>query len=409
MPTQNSNRHTTWTIDQDNETWTLAKNAKISIDNNGHGIYESGHDGSTIKVLGDIKVTGMAYGISISGSNSEILVGKDSKVDASGAVSGINTEAAGAHIENRGLVDGAMYGIQGQIWSNVENYGTIRGKDGISHDGAGSQIYNYGKVDASEYGVVEMAGGNHIENAKGALISGDEKAIFLYDSGTADIVNKGTLRGDIAIDTYGGVQTVKNSGQIIGDVMLGEDADVFDTRKGSVKGEVHGGDGNDDYYVGKAKIKIVEDSSGGSDDVNSTATHKLAAEVENLYLLGKKDIDGTGNGGMNVLYGNAGDNHLNGMGGTDYLSGGLGNDMLKGGAGQDYFIFDRAGVDHITDFEDGSDQLVIDGVNNQSDFDALNIKQIDGDTVINFGDGNKIVIDGLLKSDFTFSEDVSLL
>ena len=370
MPIQNTNRNTTWIIDASNQTWTLTKNAEIDV-NNGHGIYESGQDGNTIKVLGDIKVTEMAYGVYINGSNSEVIVGEDSHVNAKTAVSGIYSGAAGAHIVNRGLVEGHGYGIEGAIWSDVENYGTIKGQYGIQHDGSGSQIYNYGMIDAKDYGISSDAAGTYIENGKGAEISGDISAIFLNDNGAAEIVNRGILRSDgAAIDSNLSELTVRNSGTIVGDVLLGVGDDIFDSRKGSLNGQVEGGDGDDDYYVGAAKIKIVEQSGDGLDEVYATASHKLAANIEILHLLGKKDIDATGNGGGNWLYGNAGDNMLKGGGAMDVLRGLGGNDVLEGGNDLDYFVFNRAGVDRITDFEDNLDLVSIAGVTSQSDFDA---------------------------------------
>lgn len=405
MPIQKTDRNTTWMIDTSNQTWTLTENAKITVSNS-HGIYES-TSGNTIKVLGDVEAKGMAYGVYINGSTTELTIGADSHIDARKGVSGIYTGAAGADIVNRGLVEGDSNGIQGAIWSDIQNYGTIRGQYGIEHDGSGSQIYNYGKIDATDHGIYSDASGTHIENLKGAEISGDLNAIFLNDTGTAEIVNRGILRSDgAAIESGASILTVTNSGKIVGDVLLGFGADIFDSRKGTVNGKVEGGDGDDDFYVGAARIKIVEANGAGSgfDEVFSTASHKLAANVEALHLLGNKNINASGNGAGNWLYGNEGDNALKGGGGTDYLRGFGGDDTLEGGDGQDYFVFNRAGVDRVTDFEDTIDAVSIAGVTSQSDFDALNIKQIDGDVVINFGGGDKIIIEDTLKSDFDFND-----
>ncbi|MGV3553141.1 hypothetical protein [Rhizobium sp.] len=413
MPKQSTNRNDTWFINESDKTWTLTKNAKITVEN-GHGIYEAGSSGNTINVFGDVKVTGMAYGVYVNGSDSEVNVGKDSFINSNNASDGIHSGAAGAHIENRGRIESnGAAAIGGAIWSDVENYGLLKGYDGISHQGSGSQISNYGKIDATNYGITEDAGGTKIENGKGGEIIGDVAAIYLMDSGTAEIINRGILRGETAIETGGDVQTVRNMGKIFGDVLLGSGADVFDSRKGSVKGEVHGGDGDDEYYVGKSKIKIVEEDGGvsGHDEVFSTANHKLAANVEELTLLGKKDLDGTGNGQMNWLYGNGGDNVLKGGGGSDYLFGRGGNDTLIGGEGaRDYFVFDRKGVDRITDFEDGVDLVIISGVNSQADFDALDIRNLKGgDLQISFGNGNKIIIEDMREVDFTYNGDVTFL
>jgi Ca2+-binding RTX toxin-like protein len=75
----------------------------------------------------------------------------------------------------------------------------------------------------------------------------------------------------------------------------------------------------------------------------------LAANVENMYLVG--ELAGTGNSsnnvivgygiGNNTIYGLAGNDALYGGEGNDYLNGGIGNDYLDGGNGND--ILDGSG------------------------------------------------------------------
>ena len=61
---------------------------------------------------------------------------------------------------------------------------------------------------------------------------------------------------------------------------------------------------------------------------------RLAANVENLILLGSADLQGFGNGLGNVIYGNTGNN---------LLDGGAGVDLMVGGAGDDiYFVDDTS-------------------------------------------------------------------
>ncbi|MBX9455511.1 MAG: hypothetical protein KL863_05485 [Rhizobium sp.] len=405
MPTQKTDRNTTWTIDASDKTWTLAEGARIKA--TGHGINENGFSGSTIRVFGDIAVDGMGYGIYLNGSDSSVLVGADARIDARQAVDGIYSAAAGAHIVNRGVVEGAAAAIKGAIWSDVENYGTLRGENGIEQQGEGSQIYNYGKIDASDYGIWSEANGTHVENAREAAITGDLQAIFLDGMGTAEIVSRGIIRGgSTAIESENSELTIRNTGKIVGDIHLGDGEDVYDGRKGKIDGDVIGGNGNDDYYVGASRVKIVEAAGAGTgfDEVFATASHRLAANVEILHLLGKKDTDGTGNGGQNYIYGNAGDNILKGGGGSDHLHGNGGDDILVGGGGSDYFVFSGGGVDRIADFEDMVDLVAIDGVLNQAAFDALDIRQAKGDVVIRLGGGDRIIIEDTLLSDFDFND-----
>ncbi|MEM9534335.1 MAG: Ig-like domain-containing protein [Cyanobacteria bacterium P01_A01_bin.3] len=65
-----------------------------------------------------------------------------------------------------------------------------------------------------------------------------------------------------------------------------------------------------------------------------------------------------GNGNNDLLIGGGGNDTLNGGGGSDVLRGGFGDDTLTGGGGRDRFLIGSSqGVETITDFEDGTDQL----------------------------------------------------
>jgi Ca2+-binding RTX toxin-like protein len=91
--------------------------------------------------------------------------------------------------------------------------------------------------------------------------------------------------------------------------------------------------------------------------VQSSVTHALAAEVENLTLTGAAAINGTGNALNNTIIGNAASNVLDGGAGADAMTGGAGNDTLTGGGGADWFIYTGTnnGTDLITDFSGGTD------------------------------------------------------
>ena len=113
-----------------------------------------------------------------------------------------------------------------------------------------------------------------------------------------------------------------------------------------------GGAGNDIYYVDTYSDDgrnfnddlVIELSGGGADRVNTSVSYRLAAEVENLTLLGAAAINGTGNAldnqiignsAANVLAGDAGNDTILGNDGNDSLFGDDGNDTLVGGTGQD--------------------------------------------------------------------------
>jgi Ca2+-binding RTX toxin-like protein len=68
----------------------------------------------------------------------------------------------------------------------------------------------------------------------------------------------------------------------------------------------------------------------------------------------------SGGGGRDRIDGGKGDDRLNGGLGNDTLRGGTGDDTLAGGAGADTFQFRRGdGVDHITGFRSGVDEVQI--------------------------------------------------
>ena len=86
-----------------------------------------------------------------------------------------------------------------------------------------------------------------------------------------------------------------------------------------------GGLGNDIYRLSDA-ASIAELAGQGNDKVESSVSHELDENVENLLLTGSTDIDGTGNDLKNVITGNSGANVLDGAGGMDTLKGAQGDD-----------------------------------------------------------------------------------
>ncbi len=70
---------------------------------------------------------------------------------------------------------------------------------------------------------------------------------------------------------------------------------------------------------------------------------------------GPVDVNLTGGGNIDVLFGYDGNDTLNGGGGNDQLTGGTGSDVLTGGGGDDTFHFRIGdGNDTITDFVAGA-------------------------------------------------------
>ncbi|MBX3568037.1 MAG: calcium-binding protein [Rhizobiaceae bacterium] len=192
------------------------------------------------------------------------------------------------------------------------------------------------------------------------------------------------LAAETATDGFGRKDTIKNIEGVRGtnqiDKLYG--SDVYNDLRGLAGNDwldgrgdgdsMAGGEGDDTYVVDSVNDFVEEnrDNGNGVDTVRSTITIDLAdtdhfrGEVENVVLLGTKDlaVDGnalknaiTGNSGANTLRGADGDDTISGGDGADKISGGRGNDKLAGNAGADSYYFGNAlsattNVDTISGF-----------------------------------------------------------
>ncbi|MEI9905252.1 MAG: calcium-binding protein [Asticcacaulis sp.] len=179
-----------------------------------------------------------------------------------------------------------------------------------------------------------------------------------------------------------------------------------DTLDGGAGGDwMYGGQGDDVYYVNSTSDHAGENVNEGTDEVRSTVTWTLDANVENLTLLGTSALGGSGNELGNILTGNAADNDLSGNAGNDTLYGGDGNDTIDTGTGVDS-AFGGNGNDIIYGmtsssgtFDGGAGDDTIFGTSG-----ADTITGGDGNDTIHAGDGTTH-IDGGAGSDTIFVSD----
>ena len=164
-----------------------------------------------------------------------------------------------------------------------------------------------------------------------------------------------TLIGYAGDDTISGMEGNDYINGRGGDDTLngGPGDDILDGGAGADLME--GGPGNDTYRIDSAADRIIELADGGSDTVESLASHILAANLENLTLTGDADINGSGNDQDNYMIGNSGRNILDGGPGADTMEGGEGNDTYYTDNQEDRICeSDAEGTDtEIRGFESG--------------------------------------------------------
>ncbi|WP_210244948.1 beta strand repeat-containing protein, partial [Sinorhizobium fredii] len=232
------------------------------------------------------------------------------------------------------------------LGSNLENL-VLTGSATVS--GTGNSLSNALTGNAAANTLTGGAGNDTLDGGAGAdeLIGGIGDDVYVID-GTNDLIievsGEGadtvqtsislTLAAELENLTLTGTAALEGSGNSLANVLTGNAADNVldggagnDTLNGAAGADtLIGGLGDDTYVVDDAADIITEASGGGTDTVQSSVSLTLAAEVENLTLIGAAALNGTGNGLANILTGNSANNVLNGGAGADRLIGGLGND-----------------------------------------------------------------------------------
>ena len=270
------------------------------------------------------------------GAGNDILIGS-AGTDALDGGAGIDmasySTATGAVQLNMATGDGTdtLIGIEGLIGSNFNDTLTGDAADNILEGGLGNDTINGGMgSDTASY-----AGATSAVTVSLA-IAGAQNTVA---EGSDTLVSIENLSGSAFNDHLTG-----NAGANILTGGLGNDT----LDGGGGPDTLVGGLGND-TYVTDGLDTIVENSSEGTDTIQSSVDFSLTGNliyVENLTLVGSA-LNGTGNPFNNTITGNANANVLDGSSGNDNLSGGAGDDLLIGGLGDD-FLDGGAGNDTIS-------------------------------------------------------------
>lgn len=194
---------------------------------------------------------------------------------------------------------------------------------------------------------------------QGIAFSGKTATVNLLNTGTidgcytgasgVDTINTSGLMTGATFNLQAGQDLIRNTGTIIGQILLGDGNDRYLGASGHLNGGVLGGAGND----------IV--LAAGEDD-------QLNGEAGNDSLSGGDGNDTliSGNGGDRLIGGNGDDLIIGGVATGATLAGD--KDVLSGGAGADLFVFRSAlelgtgaARDRITDFTHSSDHIDLSG------------------------------------------------
>ncbi len=347
--------------------------------------------GNLAQIINDGTIFGRTVGAKINGNDSIIrntglvsgfdglaLLGDTGRVTNTGTVSATNvaivtsgTDAivqntSTGHLTSDAVSDGVVSaGVSGNF--TLQNAGSIEGNAaGVFVLDQGSpaptlaRITNTGSITGGTQALSIGVDTANILN-RGTMTGGINSIANTQALSAMTIINEGTLRVDgfgasVAILGNTGVDTLRNLGSVLGNVVLGDGVDLV-TNDGLIRGTVDLGAGTDAYtgLLGR----VVGSVFGGAG--NDSLTGGALADV----LDGGTENDAlTGNAGDDALFGRAGNDTLNGGLGNDRLTSGVGTDVLTGGAGADIFEFTSAATvgigaarDQITDFVHGVDDL----------------------------------------------------
>ena len=267
--------------------------------------------------------------------------------------------------------DDVLIGDSGDnwIWGGSDGSG-VTGNDSIAAGGGDD--------------LVEVGAGTHVLDG-GA--GSDTLSLFGNgsDIGPGGVAFSQLLQG-APQDSGQGMMTASGfenlSGSIHADALTGDGG--ANLLAGDLGDDMLSGGAGADTLLGDGRVLVDDHGLGGSGPITTFA------DIAALFAL------------------TPGDDTLVGGRGDDLLNGGGGDDSLTGGQGRDVFVFGPAsGDDVVTDFRNAQDTIRFEGVAGVGGFSDLTITGVGRDTLISWGGGDSILLEGvnprmLDASDFEF-------
>ena len=195
--------------------------------------------------------------------------------------------------------------------------------------------------------------------------SGSTSATVSKSGGTDTVTNVEFVVGTQSNNSFVGVNGIANDFIGLGGNNTFQGNGLNDTVDYSfdvLYGATHGimVNQNENHSQGGIPPDTVFNSFGGTNSIANVRNVTGTSFDDTIYGGGNDNIL-TAGAGNDTVFGFNGNDTLDGGAGNDTLIGGAGNDTLTGGAGNDRFQYNSPtdGVDTITDFLSGSDQIAL--------------------------------------------------